>query len=129
MTSNAATARVDHTVAVVIPVYRGEDTLPELVEELDRVAAPQLSPAGHRFRVTEVVLVHDVGPDRSDRTIRSLAQRYDYVRPVGLARNFGQQAATLAGMSSTSADWIVTMDEDGQHDPAAIGSMLDAALV
>ena len=31
-------------------------------------------------------------------------------------------------MASTSADWIVTMDEDGQHDPAAIGSMLDAAL-
>ena len=31
-------------------------------------------------------------------------------------------------MSSTSADWIVTMDEDGQHDPAAIGTMLDTAL-
>jgi hypothetical protein len=34
----------------------------------------------------------------------------------------------MAGMSSTSADWIVTMDEDGQHDPAAMGRMLDAAL-
>ena len=31
-------------------------------------------------------------------------------------------------MSSTSTDWIVTMDEDGQHDPSAIGSMLDRAL-
>ena len=118
----------DHTIGIVVPVYRGETTLPLLLEELDRLTAPGLTPAGHRFRVSEVVLVHDAGPDRSDLTIRALAERYPYVRPVWLARNFGQHAATLAGMASTSADWIVTMDEDGQHDPGAIGSMLDAAL-
>lgn len=128
VSSEPASARVDHTIAVVVPVYRGEDTLPALLEELDRLASPQVSAAGNRFQVSEVVLVHDSGPDRSDRTIRALADRYDYVRPVWLARNFGQHAATLAGMSSTSADWIVTMDEDGQHDPAAIGAMLDTAL-
>jgi hypothetical protein len=72
--------------------------------------------------------VHDCGPDRSDVTIRELAARYPYVRPVWLARNFGQHAATLAGMSSTSSDWIVTMDEDGQHNPEAIAGMLDVAL-
>src|SRR5206468_5877313 len=88
----------------------------------------QVTPNGFPFRVTEVVLVHDSAPDRSDVTIRQLATSYSYVHPVWLARNFGQHAATLAGMSSTSADWIVTMDEDGQHDPAAIGSMLDVAL-
>jgi glycosyltransferase involved in cell wall biosynthesis len=117
-----------HTVAVVIPVYRGEQTLPSVVEELDRFVEQQVSPAGAHFRVSEVVLVHDAGPDRSDATIRALASSRDYVRPVWLARNFGQHAATLAGMSSTSADWIVTMDEDGQHDPRAIGAMLDTAL-
>jgi glycosyltransferase involved in cell wall biosynthesis len=118
----------EHTIAVVVPVYRGEDVLPALLEELERLAGLQLSPAGTPFRVSEVVLVHDAGPDESDRTIRDLSDRYDFVRPVWLARNFGQHAATLAGMSSTSADWIVTMDEDGQHDPAAIGAMLDTAL-
>jgi hypothetical protein len=128
MTSGPARACVDHTVAVVVPVYRGQDTLPALLEELDLLARPQLSSAGNRFQVSEVVLVHDSGPDRSDLTIRALADRYDYVRPVWLARNFGTHAATLAGMSSTSADWIVTIDEDGQHNPAAIGAMLDVAL-
>jgi len=117
-----------HTVAIVVPVFRGEDTLPALLEEFERFVIPQASPAGNRFRLSEVVLVHDSGPDRSDLTIRALADRYDYVRPVWLARNFGQHAATLAGMSSTSADWIVTMDEDGQHNPEAIGAMLDTAL-
>jgi glycosyltransferase involved in cell wall biosynthesis len=128
MTPEAKTVRVDHTVAVVVPVYRGEETLPPLLDELDEYVGHQVSPGGHRFRVTEVVLVHDAGPDHSDLVIRDLARRYDYIRPVWLARNFGQHAATLAGMSSTSADWIVTMDEDGQHDPGAIGAMLDAAL-
>ena len=50
------------------------------------------------------------------------------MRPIWLSRNFGQHAATLAGMSSSGGDWIVTMDEDGQHDPAYIGAMLDVAL-
>src|SRR5215207_3405437 len=99
----------DHTIGVVVPVYRGETTLPALLEELDKLAASALTPRGHRFRVSEVVLVHDAGPDRSDLAIRALAERYPYVRPVWLARNFGQHAATLAGMASTSADWIVTM--------------------
>jgi hypothetical protein len=128
MTPDVGPVRIDHTVAVVVPVYRGEDTLPALIEELRDYASPKVSSAGHSFQVTEVILVHDSGPDRSDRTIRELADRFEFVRPVWLARNFGQHAATLAGMSSTSTDWIVTMDEDGQHDPAAIGAMLDVAL-
>lgn len=128
MSARAATTSVDHTVAIVVPVYRGAQTLTPLLKELDRLTSPQVSPAGSRYRISEVVLVHDAGPDRSDETIRALAERYDYVRPVWLARNFGQHAATMAGMASTSADWIVTMDEDGQHDPDAVGAMLDMAL-
>jgi glycosyltransferase involved in cell wall biosynthesis len=128
VSAGALTTAAEHTVAIVVPVYRGEDTLPTLLEELDPLASMQVSPAGTRFRISEVVLVHDSGPDASDRTIRCLAAQYDFVRPVWLARNFGQHAATLAGMSSTSADWIVTMDEDGQHNPQAIGRMLDTAL-
>ena len=122
------TPRTDHTVGIVVPVYRGEHLLPALVAELDRYTTPRVSAGGAHFRISEVILVYDSGPDLSDVTIREVADRYTYVRPVWLSRNFGQHAATLAGMSSTSADWIVTMDEDGQHDPEAIGSMLDTAL-
>lgn len=49
-------------------------------------------------------------------------------RSARLSRNFGQHAATLAGMSSSGGDWVATMDEDGQHDPADLGGMLDVAL-
>jgi polyisoprenyl-phosphate glycosyltransferase len=117
-----------HDVAVVVPVYRGEDCLAPLVAELGVLRAEQRSPAGARWRVSEIILVHDCGPDRSDVVIRSLALQEPLVRPIWLSRNFGQHAATLAGMASSAATWVVTMDEDGQHDPTAIGAMLDTAL-
>ena len=86
------------------------------------------SPAGRHYRVTEVVLVHDCGPDASDDTVRALAAAHDWVRPVWLSRNFGQHAATLAGIAASGGEWVVTMDEDGQHDPEAIGALLDTAM-
>lgn len=115
------------SVSVVIPVYRGATTLPALVEELSQLHTPQSSPDGRRFSVDEVLLVWDHGVDDSDRVIREISAKHDWVRPIWLSRNFGQHAATLAGMTSAGGQWIVTMDEDGQHDPAFIGAMLDTA--
>jgi glycosyltransferase involved in cell wall biosynthesis len=117
-----------HLVSIVVPVYQGEDSLPLLLDEIDPLTQPSLSPAGHPFTVTEVLLVSDNGPDGSDRVMRALAEKYSYVRPLWLSRNFGQHAATLAGMASTNGEWIVTLDEDGQHDPGEIGVMLDEAM-
>ncbi|MCM6778317.1 glycosyltransferase [Nocardia sp. CDC159] len=117
-----------HTVSVVVPVYRGEQTIAGLVAELAGYASPSTSPGGASFLVDEIILVHDHGPDRSDVVLQELAGRYDNVRPIWLSRNFGQDAATIAGMSAARGDWIVTMDEDGQHDPGFIGAFLDAAL-
>lgn len=114
-------------VSVVIPVYRGEDTLPALVSELESLTTQHSTPAGRLFRIHEVLLVWDRGPSRSDQTMRDLAERYAFVRPLWLSRNFGQHAATLAGITSSGGDWIVTMDEDGQQDPSFIGPMLDRA--
>jgi len=112
---------------VVVPVYRGEATLPGLIQELASLHEPSATPSGRAFQVSEVLLVWDRGPGRSDEVIRDLAARHPWVRPVWLSRNFGQHAATLAGMTSSGGDWIVTIDEDGQMDPADIGPMLDAA--
>jgi glycosyltransferase involved in cell wall biosynthesis len=114
-------------VSVVIPVYRGEETLPALLNELEGLTRAQHTPQGREFRIQEVLLVWDRGPGRSDKTHRTHAQKYPRVKPIWLSRNFGQHAATLAGMTSSGGDWIVTMDEDGQQDPAFIPAMLDAA--
>ncbi|MBF4763036.1 glycosyltransferase [Nocardioides islandensis] len=117
-----------HTVSVVIPVYQGEKTLEVLVQELLALGHDARTPGGHRFEVSEVLLVFDHGPDGSAEVIRRLAEEQSVVRPIWLSRNFGQHAATLAGMASSGGDWIVTMDEDGQHDPADLPRMLDVAM-
>lgn len=117
-----------HTVSIVVPVYQGETSLPALVSEAVAVTEPQVTPAGHVWRAAEVLLVHDDGPDGSDRVIRELAARHPAVRGIWLSRNFGQHAATLAGIASSGSDWIATLDEDGQHDPRDIGLLLDAAM-
>ena len=118
-----------HQVSVVVPVYRGETTLADLVAEIAPLLEEQVTDGGHRFLVSEVLLVYDNGPDRSDAVIRHLADEYQAVRPVWLSRNFGQHSATLAGMASSGGDWIVTLDEDGQHDPRHIGELLDRAML
>lgn len=117
-----------HTISVVIPIYRGELTLETTVAELLFYASESTSPNGARFRVIEVILVDDNGPDSTDEVMRSLEAANDAVHTVWLSRNYGQHAATLAGMASSSGDWVVTIDEDGQQDPRDIGSMLDVAL-
>lgn len=115
-------------LSIVVPVYRGERTLATLVAEIAPLTALQMSPGGRRFQVVELLLVHDCGPDRSDLAIEALAQQHGFIRPVWLSSNFGQHAATLAGMASATGDWVMTIDEDGQQDPADAGKMLDTAL-
>lgn len=115
-------------LAIIVPVYRGQECLSRLLAEIEPLTSLTRTPKERLFRVTEVVLVHDNGPDDSDLVMQELALRHPFVKLVWLSRNFGQHAALLAGMARTGADWIVTLDEDGQHDPQDIGRMLDVAL-
>lgn len=115
-------------VSIVVPVFQGERTLDTLLSEIEPLTKPGETPRGRRFQVTEVVLVHDGAIDGSQAVMHALAAQFPFVTLVWLSRNFGQHPATLAGMSVTSADWVATLDEDGQQNPADLGAMLDRAL-
>jgi len=128
MTRPLGPESLEHTISVVIPVYGGSASLPILVAELESFTGKIFSPSGVSFRVVEVILVNDCGPDGSEHVIRELADRYPWVQSVWLSRNYGQHAATLAGMAASSSEWIVTMDEDGQQNPNDIGKLLDTAV-
>ena len=117
-----------HSISVVIPVYNGRETLPSVINNLARFTSPSISPAGNGFVIKEVILVFDCGTDGSESMLRNLKSQFDFVRVIWLTRNFGQHAATLAGMAATTTDWIVTIDEDGQQDCSDISRLLDVAL-
>src|SRR5262249_45700244 len=123
----AASAWPADVISIVVPVSRGADSLPPLVEEITPLTAEQSTPRGYRFRVAEVLLVHDDAVDDSAAVMERLSAQYPFVRLIWLSRNYGQHPATLAGMASTSSEWIVTLDEDGQHAPSDIGKLIDRA--
>jgi undecaprenyl-phosphate 4-deoxy-4-formamido-L-arabinose transferase len=93
--------------SVVIPCYRSESTLPSVVEETIRVLNQR---EGADY---EIILVDDGSPDGTLETIRSLC-RNPKVKGLGLARNFGQPCATLAGFAAVTGDIVVYSDDDGQ---------------
>ncbi len=103
--------------SVVIPVYRGEDTLEPLIERLGKVL-PQVA------ETYEVLLVNDGSPDNSWVIIGNLARQYDWVRGISLMRNYGQENATLCGIRMARYDVIVTMDDDLQHCPEDLPKLI-----
>jgi glycosyltransferase involved in cell wall biosynthesis len=108
-----------HGLSVVIPVYRSEVILPELVHRLESV----LSTITPHY---EVVLVDDSSPDRSWDVICRLTQQYPWIRAVSLMRNYGQHNALLCGIRAAQYGVIITMDDDLQHPPEEIPKLLAA---
>jgi len=109
--------RLRSGLSVVIPVYRSEAILPELVRRLDEV----LPSLGSEF---EVVLVNDSSPDGSWNVICRLQQNVPWLRAINLMRNYGQHNALLCGIRATRFGVIVTMDDDLQHPPEEIPKLL-----
>lgn len=107
-------------ISVVVPVYGGTDALPELRERLD--AAMRVLALRY-----ELILVDDRGQTHAWSMIESLSRNHPEVIGVRLSRNFGQHAATVCGIGKARGEWIVTMDDDIEHPPEAIGALLAAA--
>jgi glycosyltransferase involved in cell wall biosynthesis len=115
-------------ISIVVPVYLGAETLGLLVEKVLPLTQSTKTRGNNTYEVKELIFVHDCGPDKSDEIIEQIARQYAFVKPVWLSKNFGQHPATVAGMASSRCEWVVTLDEDLQHDPSEIGSLLDKAI-
>ena len=65
-----------HSVAVVIHVYNDRESLPSIVENLQKLTIPTATPNGLMFSITEVVLVFDCGTDGSEDVLRALEHKH-----------------------------------------------------
>lgn len=106
-------------VSIVVPVYGGSAALPELCRRLDEV----MQSAGFDH---EVILVDDRGQAEAWGVICTIAAQHPRVRGLRLGRNFGQHAATICGIAHARGEWIVTMDDDLEHPPEAVPTLLAA---
>ena len=105
------------TVCTVTPVYSGDEYLRALVDELEQLRN-DWARRGAPMKLVESIFVDDGSIDGSAEILSKLADQFPWVTIVTLSRNFGQHAATVAGICHSSSHWVVTLDEDLQHKPA-----------
>ncbi len=107
-------------VSIVVPVYRGRDSVTPLVERL----VSSLSPS---YRL-EIILVNDDSPDDSEAVCIEVQKRFpDVVRFFSLARNVGEHNAVMAGLNQVRGDWALIMDDDFQNPVSEVHKLLDYA--
>jgi glycosyltransferase involved in cell wall biosynthesis len=103
-------------VSIVIPIYNEIENVDELVARLDQALA------GIAF---EAILVDDGSKDGTGVRLAELAASRPWLKPVYLARNYGQSTAMQAGFDAAQGEVIVTLDGDLQNDPADIPRLLE----
>ena len=106
-------------VSFVIPCYCSENTIAPVLDEI-RSAMLELPQYDY-----EVILVNDGSPDNTFDAIRALANSDGHVTAIDLARNFGQQSAIMSGLSHSSGDYVVCLDDDGQTPADEVGKLLE----
>lgn len=100
-------------ISLVIPLYNEEESLPELVDWIDRVTTEhQLS--------REILLVDDGSNDGSWAVVRRLSEQYKGVRGIRFQRNYGKSAALNTGFAAVRGKVVITMDADLQDSPDEI---------
>mgnify|MGYP000380333316 CR=1 FL=1 len=105
--------------SVIIPVYNGEQTVAELYARVE----DYFNSASKAF---EVIFVYDHGKDNSWPVLLEIKRdNAAKVRLVKLSRNYGQHNAIIAGIERAHGQFIVTMDEDLQHNPNDIARLIE----
>jgi glycosyltransferase involved in cell wall biosynthesis len=105
-------------LSIVVPVYNEEDNVGPLYDELTHVARALARPY-------EMLFVNDGSRDRTLLRLEQIAAVDPHLRIVDLDGNFGEAAALSAGFAHARGDLVVTLDGDGQNDPADIPALLD----
>jgi glycosyltransferase involved in cell wall biosynthesis len=106
-------------LSVVIPAH---NEAAGIANALDTIKAT-LATCGMEW---EIIVVDDGSRDKTFTRLTELAQADARIKSIRLSRNFGKEAALLAGLRSAQGHAVVTIDSDLQHPPQLIPAMIDA---
>jgi dolichol-phosphate mannosyltransferase len=109
----------DPVFSLVVPVLDEAESVGGLLREVGQLAGPA--------RPREIVVVDDGSRDATPARLRELLDRGELpLRVLRHRQRLGQSAALRTGIAAARAEWVVTLDGDGQNDPADIPRLLDA---
>lgn len=104
-------------LSVVVPLFNEEESLPELVEWIARVAVQ--SNLNH-----EIILVDDGSRDNSWKVIEYLSKTYTQIKGIRFKRNYGKSAALHCGFQESLGEVVISMDADLQDNPDEIPELV-----
>lgn len=119
-------AKKPSKLLVVMPCYNEEEILPATADRMEKLLEEMVKD-GLVAADSRVCLVNDGSKDQTWEVIKKICGEKKYFTALTLSRNFGQQAAILAGLFDNEADLYVTIDADLQDDPEIIKEMLAEA--
>lgn len=105
-------------ISIIVPCYNEEETVQHFYEEIIKVTN-QIS--GYKF---EFIYVNDGSNDKTVLFIKQLREHDNRVCLIDFSRNFGKEAAMLAGMEYSSGEAVVIMDVDLQDPPQLLPQMI-----
>ena len=103
-------------LSVVIPCYNEQETIAIYLNEMKKIES-ELPLA------FEYIFINDGSKDDTLLILREVADRYDNVNFISFSRNFGKEAALLAGLKATTGDFVTVMDVDLQDPPGLLPQM------
>jgi glycosyltransferase involved in cell wall biosynthesis len=104
-------------LSVVVPCFNEEESLLLFYEETSKILA-QLN------QTVEFIFVDDGSEDKTLEILRQLSSKDNQVHYISFSRNFGKEAAMLAGLESAQGKYVAMLDADLQHPPSLIPEML-----
>jgi glycosyltransferase involved in cell wall biosynthesis len=109
------------SLSLVIPCYNEEAAIPLFYTETAKILA-NIKPE-YEF---EFIFIDDGSKDNTLGVLRNLSSKDARVHYISFSRNFGKEAALLAGLKASQGEYTCTLDADGQDPPALIPQMLEA---
>lgn len=111
-------------ISIVVPLYNEEESLPELMEWINKVMH------SHNF-IYEVVFINDGSTDNSWKVITQLRDQYgsEIVKGIKFQRNYGKSAALNEGFKIVRGEVVVTMDADLQDSPEELPDLYKMIMV
>lgn len=105
-------------ISIIVPCYNEEQAIPFFYDEITKIVEEMKN----NF---EFIFINDGSKDKTIEVIKQYSKKDKRVKYIHFSRNFGKEAAMLAGLKLSTGDYVAIMDADLQDPPSLLPQMLN----